>query len=78
MAEPTPELIVSAKDEISWVPVTELEIERAPTAAKGNTASGEDGLPTLVWKKVWKYISDVATKIFTAFINLGYYLGSGK
>jgi hypothetical protein len=35
-------------------PITEIRIERALKAAKGRTAPGEDGLPTLVWKKTWK------------------------
>jgi hypothetical protein len=40
---------------------------------KGNTAPGEDGLPTLVWKNTWKYISTIVFKIFTTSINLGHY-----
>jgi hypothetical protein len=37
------------------------------------TTPGEDGLPSLVWKKTWKHISKIVLKIFTSSINLGYY-----
>jgi len=73
MPEPTLESATSIREEIPWTPITELEIERALKAAKGNTAPGEDGLPTLVWKNIWKYIAHFVTQIFTASINLGYY-----
>jgi hypothetical protein len=48
MAGPTPETTTIPNEEIPWGPITELEIEKAPKAAKGNTAPGEDSLPTLV------------------------------
>ena len=61
------------RKEIPWEPVTELEIQKALKAAKGTTVPGEDGIPTLVWKRLWKYIGKVITHIFTASIQLGYY-----
>jgi len=72
MADPIPEMSTTQK-EIPWESITKLEIERALKAMKGNTAPGEDGLPTLVWKNTWKYISTTVFKIFTASINLGHY-----
>lgn len=73
MAEPTPEAVTPMREEIRWTPITELEIEKALRAAKGSTAPGEDGLPTLVWKNIWKYISHLVVQIFATSINLGYY-----
>ena len=35
-----------------------------------STAPIEDGLPIPVWKKIWKYISGIVVKIFTASIHL--------
>jgi ribonuclease HI len=72
-AEPTLEDVTPIREEIPWIPINELEIERALKAAKGNTAPGEDCLPTLVWKNIWKYVSEIVTQIFQASINLGYY-----
>jgi hypothetical protein len=60
--------------ELPWQPITELEIQRSLRAAKGSTAPGEDGLPTLVWKHLWKFLKKIITGIFTVSINLGYYL----
>ena len=73
MAEPTPESTTPLREEIPWIPLTEVEIEMALKSAKGSTAPGEDGLPTLVWKNVWKYVSHLVIQIFTASINLGHY-----
>jgi hypothetical protein len=73
MAEPTLESTTPTREEIPWEPVTKLEIERALKAAKGNTALGEDSLPTLVWKNIWKHVAHFIVQIFTASINLGYY-----
>jgi hypothetical protein len=42
-------------------------------ALSGQLFEGEDGLPTLVWKNTWKYISTIVFKIFNASINLGHY-----
>ena len=50
-----------------------MEIERALKAAKGNTALGEDDLPTLVRENIWQYVSHLVIQILTASINLGYY-----
>jgi hypothetical protein len=50
-----------------------MEIGGALKAAKGNTALGEDGLQTLVWKNTWKYILGIIAKIFSTSVNLRYY-----
>jgi hypothetical protein len=50
MAEAEEEEIMTPLQEITWEPITELEIYRLLKAAKGTTALGEDGIPTLVWK----------------------------
>jgi hypothetical protein len=42
------ELPATTQQEIPWKPITELEISQALKAAKGSTAPGEDGLPTLI------------------------------
>jgi hypothetical protein len=73
MAHPTPEAIPSPREEILWELIAEAEIERALRAAKGTTTPSEDGLPMLVWKKIWTNISAVVASIFTASVNLGYY-----
>jgi ribonuclease HI len=59
--------------ELPWPPVTELEIRRSLKTAKSSTAPGEDGLPTLVWKHLWKYLGKLITRIFTASIDLGHH-----
>ena len=73
MANPNPEISNTQNEEIPWAPITKEEIGRALKAAKGTTAPGEDGLPTLIWKNTWKHISRIVVKIFTASVNLGYY-----
>jgi hypothetical protein len=73
MADPTPEAEPSSREEILWEPITEVEIGKALKAAKGTTAPGEDGLPMLVWKKTWTYVSGIVAQIFTASITLGCY-----
>jgi hypothetical protein len=73
MDEPYGDSPTSAPLELTWQPITELEIERSLQAAKGSTAPGEDGLPTLVWKQLWKYLKHFIAEIFTASINLGYH-----
>jgi hypothetical protein len=73
MDEPHGESLTSAPLELPWQPITELEIERSLKAAKSSTAPGEDDLPTLVWKQLWKYLKPFITEIFTASINLGHY-----
>ena len=52
MAEPSEETPMPQRKEIPWEPVTELEIQKALKAAKGTTVPGEDGIPTLVWKRL--------------------------
>ncbi|EGD99960.1 hypothetical protein TESG_08624 [Trichophyton tonsurans CBS 112818] len=42
-------------------------------ATKGTTAPGDDGIPALVWKHLWQYISKVVARIFAASIELGHY-----
>lgn len=53
--------------------MTELEIYRSIRAAKGTTAPGEDGIPTLVWKNPWAYLWTTTTYIFIESVELGYY-----
>lgn len=78
MVDPNEETPIPQREEIPWEPITELEIQRALGAAKGKTAPGEDGIPTLVCKRLWKYIGKVTTHIFTASVELGYYLQQWK
>ena len=73
MTDPVPEEETAVKEEIPWEPIIEAEIYRALKAAKKNTAPGQDGLPTMVWQKIWSYISIIVTQIFTASVNLGHY-----
>jgi hypothetical protein len=73
MSEQTLESTTSIRKEIPWAPVTALEIERALKAAKRNIAPGEDGLPTIVWKNIWTFISHLVVQIFTASSNPRYY-----
>ena len=73
MADAQEESSTPSPPEIPWPPITELEIHRSLKAAKGTTAPGEDGLPTLVWKHLWKYLGKLITRIFTSSINLGYH-----
>lgn len=73
MDEPRGDPPASAPVELPWQPITELEIERSLKAAKGSTAPGEDDLPTLVWKQLWKYLKHFITEIFTVSINLGHH-----
>jgi ribonuclease HI len=73
MDEPCGDPLPPGPIELPWEPITELEIQRSLKAAKGSTAPGEDGLPTLVWKQLWKYLKRFITEIFTASITLGYH-----
>ena len=50
MALAEDETLKNAPSELSWEPISEVEIYRSLKAAKSPTAPGEDGLPTLVWK----------------------------
>ncbi|KAJ9481484.1 hypothetical protein VN97_g11989, partial [Penicillium thymicola] len=73
MDEPDGESPTRAPLELPWHPITELEIQRSLKAAKGSTAPGRDGVPTLVWKQLWKHLNNHITGIFTASISLGYH-----
>lgn len=72
-AEPEEEDIAPAPVEIPWEPITKEEIHRSLKAAKGTTAPGEDEIPTLVWKHLWKYLQSAITHIFRKSVELGYY-----
>lgn len=78
MIEPSEETPTQRREEIPWEPITELEVQKALRAAKATTAPGEDSIPTLVWKQLWKYIGKMITNIFTASIELGYYPNQWK
>lgn len=71
----TPEISppTATETELQWHPITELEIERSLKAAKGNTAPGEDTLPMLVWKKLWRHLKSFIVNIFTASVELGHH-----
>jgi hypothetical protein len=51
-----PECAGSPLEEICWEPITDLEINSSINAAKGTTVPGEDGILTLVWKKLGTYL----------------------
>ena len=72
MAEPL-ESPTTPAIELPWLPLTEVEVYRSLKAAKASTAPGEDGLPTLVWKNLWRYLGKTVTRIFIACISLGYH-----
>jgi hypothetical protein len=72
MAPAQDETLANAPCEMPWQPISDLEVFRSLKAAKSSTAPGEDGLPTLVWKRLWTYIGNTITRIFTASIDLGY------
>jgi hypothetical protein len=61
MAPAQEEAPAHAPTEIRWHPISEIEIYRSLKAAKGTTAPGEDGLPTLIWKHLWKYLGNIIT-----------------
>jgi hypothetical protein len=73
MDQPHEDLPVEVPLELPWPPLTELEVHRSLKAAKSSTAPGEDGLPTLVWKHLWKFLGELITIIFTASIDLGHH-----
>lgn len=58
---------------IRWQPLTEGEIYRSNKAAKANTAPREHGIPTLVWQRIWEYVKDAVTPLFSASLRRGYY-----
>lgn len=57
MDEPDEDSSSQTPLELPWPPFTEPEIQRSLKAAKSSTAPGEDGLPTLVWKHLWKSLN---------------------
>lgn len=73
MAPAREEQLTGPPTEIRWQPISQLEIYRSLKAAKPSTAPGEDGLPMLIWKRLWKYVGNIITRIFTASIELGYH-----
>jgi len=73
MAEAQHKEVEQAKEELPWLEISEEEIEKALKAAKPNKTPGKDGLPMLVWKKLWPHVSSIIEKIFNASITLGHY-----
>jgi hypothetical protein len=73
MNQPDPRPQDATETELPWQPITELEIQRALNATKGTTAPGEDGLPMLVWKKLWSHLKGIITSVFSASLNLTYH-----
>ena len=73
MADAEEETIMPHQEEIKWEPISELKIHQSLKAAKGTTAPGEDGIPTLVWKHLWPYLQGTITHLFTKSIELGYH-----
>lgn len=71
-AAPIRETARPRKREIPWEPITEKEVLTALNSASSTTAPGEDRIPTLVWKKLWKFIQKPVFSIFSASIRLGY------
>jgi hypothetical protein len=67
-----------ARQELRWEPISDGEVARALAVANGRTAPGIDGLPMLIWKKIWKHTSGIILKIFRASIELGYYPAKWK
>jgi hypothetical protein len=61
MAPTEDETLTNALSELSWESISEVEIYRSLKAAKSSTALGEDGLLTLVWKRLWAYIRNIIT-----------------
>ncbi|KAJ5135375.1 uncharacterized protein N7515_004653 [Penicillium bovifimosum] len=73
MHTPEPGPSISPHPELSWYPITELEVERSLRIAKGSTAPGEDNLPMLVWKNLWVHLKTYIVHIFTACVDLGHH-----
>ncbi|CEL10491.1 Putative Reverse transcriptase [Aspergillus calidoustus] len=73
MADAEDETVPAPAEELEWKPITELEIYRSLKAAKGTTALGEDGIPTLVWKHLWSHLHAHITRLFSRSVDLGYY-----
>jgi hypothetical protein len=73
MDEPQEETLRQLPLELSWQPITELEIQRSLKAAKACTAAGEDGLPMLVCKHLWNSLKEIIIGIFSMSVKLGYH-----
>ncbi|KAI2867955.1 hypothetical protein CBS115988_10984 [Aspergillus niger] len=73
MAPAQEETPIRIPAELPWQPITELEVYRSLQAAKSSTAPGEDGLPMLIWKRLWGHLGNLITRIFAASIDLGYH-----
>ncbi|THC88516.1 hypothetical protein EYZ11_012034 [Aspergillus tanneri] len=73
MAEPSEDMVTTEREEIPWEPLTEHEVYKAVIKARGTTAPGEDGIPTLVWKRLWTHIGKLITYIFTKSLELNHY-----
>lgn len=66
-------LSTNAPAESQWHPISELKIYQPLKATRSSTAPGEDGLLTLVWRCLWKYIGNTITRVFAAFLDLDYH-----
>lgn len=73
MASAQEEAPAHAPPEILRHLIPEIEIYRSLKAAKDTKAPGEDGLPTLIWNRLCKYLRTIITRIFTSSIELGYH-----
>jgi hypothetical protein len=73
MADAEDETVTAPAEELEWKPITKLEVYRSLKAAKGTTAPGEDGIPTLVWKRLWSHLQAHITRLFSRSVDLGYY-----
>lgn len=73
MAPAQREHLAQPPAELPWQPISEAEVYRSLKAAKASTAPGEDGLPMLIWKRLWRHLGNLITRIFAASIDLGYH-----
>jgi ribonuclease HI len=71
--DPLGDLRPSIEPPLAWQPITEAEIHRSLVTTKANSAPGADGLPTLVWQKLWPYVAKTIHQIFNASLDLGYH-----
>ncbi|KAJ5152552.1 hypothetical protein N7492_009832 [Penicillium capsulatum] len=73
MAPAQREPLAQPPTELPWQPLSEAEVFRSLKAAKTSTAPGEDGLPMLIWKRLWRHLGNLITRVFAASIDLGYH-----